>query len=488
MTSTPTNGWRPSRLIDIGSEHATRWHLKIAKEDFGQSRTPPYMTLSYRWSAKPSLLLVSSNLHDFRRGVHFERLPQLFRDFIMVARRFRVQYIWIDSLCIIQDSQKDWELEAPKMRYVYGSAICNVAASAASRSESSMFSRRTAMDVYPGLVEISSKLSSSRCHYIFDKSYWDRSIQQGSLHDRGWVFQEILLAPRVIYFSNSQILWECLSEHKCEGFPNGIPLHESLKSAQSLLLIQHVNETPLKQTMSYDSIRIWMNLVAKYSGCDFTRPEDKLWAFSGIAELFQGNAAGQYFAGLWGSCLLEMMDWRIWNPRPPLTSTYRAPSWSWASVDGPVYPIKPHNKYTHLVTILEAKTDPIAEPLGGVSSAILRLKGPLFMAKCQAQTMFWLKIYIGSESINVQPYPDNTEIQLTQNEHIVVLLFRMQQVLFESGEATWELVCIMLQIVREERRLFRRTGILTFRDEGGKDSSIVGQVRAAATECDFGLL
>jgi hypothetical protein len=177
--STPANGWIPSRLIDIGSDRATRWSLKITSEDFGQSRAPPYMTLSYRWSAAPSILLKSSNLDDFRQGIDFECLPQLFRNFITVAGRFRIQHIWIDSLCIIQDSQDDWELEAPKMRNVYGGSICNVAASAASGSESCMFRRRTAQDIYPGLIEIASKSSSSRYHYIFDKSYWDREIHQG---------------------------------------------------------------------------------------------------------------------------------------------------------------------------------------------------------------------------------------------------------------------------------------------------------------------
>jgi hypothetical protein len=280
-----------------------------------------------------------------------------------------------------------------------------------------------------------------------------------------------------------------LSEHKREGFPNGIPLHDSFKNIDPLLLLRDTNEISLPQKMSYDSVDMWMNLVTKYSYCDLTRSEDKLWAFSGIAKLFQGNATGQYFVGLWELHLLEMMDWRVYEQRPPLSSTYRAPSWSWASVDGPVHPIKPGNQYNHLACILEAKTCPIGELLGGISHARLRLRGPLVTAKCQAQSISTPKINVGSELFPGQFFPGNTGIQLTQNDHIVILLFRLQQVLFaEPGSESWELVCIVLQIVHDETRSFRRTGILVFRDESDQHRNIVERGQAAATECEIELL
>ncbi|KAF2178047.1 hypothetical protein K469DRAFT_525709, partial [Zopfia rhizophila CBS 207.26] len=134
--------WIPTRLIHIGNENKTEWCLKIAGEDFESAPPLSYMTLSYRWSAEPRVPLLLSNIDEFRRGVPYERLPQTFRDFIAVARRFHIRYIWIDSLCIIQDSQEDWESEAPKMRYVYGGSVCNVAASASSTPDSGMFRRR----------------------------------------------------------------------------------------------------------------------------------------------------------------------------------------------------------------------------------------------------------------------------------------------------------------------------------------------------------
>ncbi|KAH7237063.1 uncharacterized protein BKA55DRAFT_134618 [Fusarium redolens] len=93
----------PSRLIDISS--GDDWKLCLYPQDIID--TPDYMTLSYRWAKNPSIVLLSSNLEDFRRGAPISRLPKTFREAITVARRFSVKYMWIDSLCIIQDSLED---------------------------------------------------------------------------------------------------------------------------------------------------------------------------------------------------------------------------------------------------------------------------------------------------------------------------------------------------------------------------------------------
>lgn len=477
-----TSRWIPTRLIDIGDENTTEWRLRITGEDLVSAPPPSYMTLSYRWSPEPRILLLSSNIDEFRRGVPCERLPQTFIDFIVVARRFHIRYIWIDSLCIVQDSQEDWELEAPKMRYVYGGSVCNVAASASSNPDSGMFRGRTKEDIQPGVIETGFSLSGSRRYYIFYRDYWERHLNYGALHDRGWVFQEIFLAPRVLHFSSGQVLWECLTEHKCEGFPRGIPLHNRLKNLDSLLLVEHTDEISSPQPMSWNSIGLWMDTVAKYSHCKFTRPEDKLWAFSGIAKLFQEAAGGQYLAGLWEPRLLEMMDWRVYNCKPRLSSAYRAPSWSWASVDGPVDLVKPHNKYDHLVEILEAKIESIkGASLGGISGAFLRLRGPLVTAKCQVQKGSILKIDIDPEPIYVFAYPDSMESQLVQNGQIFILLFKFQQEFPMPGGVFWDLVCFALEAVSGEERVFRRTGVFVLRDAEVWHKQTIKQIRTAAT-------
>jgi hypothetical protein len=138
--------------------------------------------------------------------------------------------------------------------------------------------------------------------------------------------------------------------------------------------------------------------------------------------------------------------------------------------------------------MIEAKIDAIGDPLGGIYHGSLRLRGPLVTAKYQAEERPTLRIYVDSELITGQSYPDNDEIWLTQDDHLVVLLFKLQQVLFESGGESWELVCIMLQCVGDDSRSFCRTGILVFRNEEGQRDGIVERIRAAAIECDIELL
>ena len=101
-----------------------------------------YMTLSYRWGQNPTLLLLGSNIDSFRAGRSIRDLPLTFREFFTVARRFSINYVWIDALCIIQDSEKDWEAEAPAMRDVYANSACNVAASASCNPEGGLFRTR----------------------------------------------------------------------------------------------------------------------------------------------------------------------------------------------------------------------------------------------------------------------------------------------------------------------------------------------------------
>lgn len=102
----------PTRLIDIGQDGDKNWSLRIVSEDHVPPDWP-YVTLSYPWGPNPKLLLLSSNIAQLRRPNPIIHLPQTFQDVITVSRSFGVRYIWIDALCIIQDSTGDWEAEAP---------------------------------------------------------------------------------------------------------------------------------------------------------------------------------------------------------------------------------------------------------------------------------------------------------------------------------------------------------------------------------------
>ncbi len=104
--------WHPTRLMDIGLQSSLLWNLCVTAENGASPPLAPYLTLSYRWGSQPKLLLLSSTIEQFRKGQSIETLPRTFRDLIVVARLLSIRYIWIDALCIIQDSKEDWETEA----------------------------------------------------------------------------------------------------------------------------------------------------------------------------------------------------------------------------------------------------------------------------------------------------------------------------------------------------------------------------------------
>jgi hypothetical protein len=168
---------------------------------------------------------------------------------IKVARFLSIQYICIDSLCIIQDSEQDWESEASTIHLVYSSSVCTVSTSMCASPEESLFQSRDLDFMLPGRIEGPLLSNKPGPYYVIDHTYCDRQVC-GPLQKRGWAFQERILAPRVLYFGKNQLLWECLTGHRCEILPNGIPLHRSDEAMDALLEISPTDHK--RQVLSWN--------------------------------------------------------------------------------------------------------------------------------------------------------------------------------------------------------------------------------------------
>ncbi|PYH67665.1 HET domain-containing protein [Aspergillus vadensis CBS 113365] len=458
----------PTRLIDIGHDGDTNWFLRIMQEQSSLSTRLSYMTLSYRWGSDANFTLLSSNIAQFEQGAPICDLPQLFRDFITVARTFRIRYVWIDALCIIQDSIDDWEAEAPNMRHVYANSACNIAASVSKSPEESMFRSREPDKIRPRMVW--SSLSSDRpsFHYIFEKRYWDRQISNGPLHKRGWVFQERFLAPRVLYFGEDQILWECLSEHKCECFPCGIPAHSSDKNMDALFDYMPTMDgvdPQSREPMSLEGFNLWNDLVQRYSCCDLTNPSDKMIAIAGIAELFQDITGDEYVAGWWKSRLLESLDWRVFEPQERRSACYRAPSWSWGSVDGPVTPSGLSASAEFLVSIVDFH---VATGSSGTTDNVLKgyleLRGTVLVGVCRNLSNGNRAIDIEGRQLPVWIYPDSSDTQFQEGKKVICIPLKKDSSWDASGEARSHITFILAEEVDQQQNssiVYRRLGIFT---------------------------
>lgn len=127
------NSRLPTRLLHLGSEEEPI--LRLLETANGISGDARYIALSHRWGDTQKhrpLRTELSNLEAFKQAIPQADVPQTFADAITVTRRLGIQYLWIDSLCIIQGDGGDFSTEAKRMEDVFSCAYCVIAASRAS--------------------------------------------------------------------------------------------------------------------------------------------------------------------------------------------------------------------------------------------------------------------------------------------------------------------------------------------------------------------
>lgn len=453
--------WYPTRLLDIGVKGDLIW--KLIDTSIVPLMSPNYMTLSYRWSPSPGLTLNRSTLMVFRGGMPLHNLPQTFKDTVIVAHRFSVRYLWIDSLCILQDSSEDWERESSLMRDVYTNSCCNIAAAASTDTEGGLFRDRHLEDVQPGFVRVPLFGSGDMDFYIFDESYWERQILMTPLHQRGWVFQERLLAPRVLHFTKKQVFWECFVDQKCEAFPHGVPLtlpFENLDSLFESVDLAH----PKDSMLSSETLIFWARIVEHYSRCDLTIASDKLVALSGLADLFQALTGQEYIVGAWKSRLSESLDWRVYEPRAKTSSDYRAPSWSWASIDGPVVQCGISRGSVLLITVLDVQISRSnINLLGSVLGAFIVVRGLIVEASIRAGgsegTMHRLETR--GRSFPIKAYGDDVDVRFGNGAPVHCLALRCYPTIQGNSLFDLALVGLLLRRKTTSTDCFTRIGHFT---------------------------
>ncbi|KAF5500103.1 hypothetical protein CGCS363_v006201 [Colletotrichum siamense] len=453
--------WMPTRLVDIGLEDTHQWRLIETRRELQAGNPSPYMTLSYRWGSHPTILLKSSTLESFHSGNPIEQLPLTFRDAIRVVRHFGMRYLWIDSLCIIQDCVADWKAEAPMMRDVYANSICNIAASASFDPDDGLFVGRDPTEIGPWVVESTLTAGALEKHFIIDIEYWDSRLEKGSLHDRGWVFQELSLAPRVLYFTRDQLMWACTETHGCEAFPDGMfstpPKFDIEKAFQA--------EFAKFETGDLSSASgVWMDLIYDYTRCKLTKPEDRLYAVAGIAKLFQQMTGDRYLAGLWQKDLLHQLGWSAHFPAPKLVESYRAPSWSWASTDGMVNPNPLFNMESFVEIIdVDVQSRGVDVTLDA-AHGYLKLRCPLFTASYFRATKDE-QLILELRGISAQLLTNCNYMQDTQEDQSLVGNGTVDFIVYGHGgdPIVSFIACIVVERTRQAEDEFKRIGLLEIR-------------------------
>ncbi|RSL74086.1 hypothetical protein CEP53_000463 [Fusarium sp. AF-6] len=403
----------PTRLIDVGSTGSKEFCLRTTGPGRLESLKGGYVTLSHRWGSLPFLQLDDDTKQDLEAGMPIMNLPATFRDAVSIAHRLGIQYLWIDSLCIKQDSRNDWLEEAPRMQHIYGGAAMNIVAGYSNGPESGLFHARDSHLVESFIAQAEWNDSPSKQYLIWNETEFREDFAYAPLTRRGWVFQERLLAPRILQFGKIQTYWRCSELFACESWPFGASSSEqgyTVRYGPDLddLQLDPTSDNTVVRDQSYQT-RKWELLVMQYSACDLTKPQDKLIALSGVANWFRNVTGEQYVAGMWRSALPRLLCWKrdtrhseTPEARRPRPACYRAPSWSWASIDDPVfYPSCEDHGITRLENLIEiTNVDIVAQGEGKtaqVSNGVLTARGWLHPFKFLSRQRYEIKYKIGDE-------------------------------------------------------------------------------------------
>ena len=182
--------WMPTRLLDLSSAGNTASTVFLVECSSIPSDLE-YMTVSHCWGSKPVISLSQTNIESLKRGIPISVLPKTFQDAVVVAGWFQCRYLWIDSLCIIQDCIEDWRKESVEMRHVYKNARLNIAATGAADSTRGLFFDRDPSLVSTGLVSVSWDGSLPKGTFrFFLRHIWAHGVGRAPLSRRAWVVQE----------------------------------------------------------------------------------------------------------------------------------------------------------------------------------------------------------------------------------------------------------------------------------------------------------
>jgi hypothetical protein len=432
-------------------------------------------------------------------------MPETFQDTLLVCKRLGVRYLWIDSLCIIQDKDdlQDWYREASLMNKVYLHSYCNISAADAEDSTKGLFRARRlqlygSMSVDVNLEGFESDSGLRKC-IMTDAFLWLRNVADALLNRRGWVLQERLLSPRILHFCRDEIFWECREHAACESDPKGSSSVYKLMSYVFIKLWETGNHGMLelrRQVPHTPWLHFWYRVVVVlYSHMELSIPSDKLVALSGIAKHVMPRMSSTYVAGMWQERLERSLLWTVLHNA---TSTrplfYRAPSWSWASVDGHItsadYTVEDCLIHVEDVVLKYASED----MTGAVTDGWLDLRGTLKPLRlwdddCGSGPE-WPITFDGhivkedeaDATINFDVEPVAGSLFASDNAE--ERLFYMPA---QEGSSTSDrgFVCLLLRLVEKEPVIFERIGVITTNAHKGKEQLLehLDEVTKARLPC-----
>ncbi|KAL1944881.1 hypothetical protein VTO73DRAFT_2501 [Trametes versicolor] len=301
----------PARLVDCTNLSRPRLVATIDGE------RGEYLALSYVWGGDQIHKTTKSNIFTYEQGIPPSLLPATIRDAIRVTHMLGFRLLWVDSLCIIQDSEEDKLHEIGHMHNIYRYAHLTIMAGSAEGASKGFLHRRpppehdialpfiflphhlTSVWCWDGSLVTQSQVGQVYFASISStrKSYND---ELGRMATRAWCLQEYLLSPRTLLFTPRTVLFRCLTATQAVGNDSPCFIVDDLQLPKTLFL----RDPPVAEPGSKewkDMRTTWMKVVEDYSGRTAGVESDKLVACAAVAEQFRRVLDSAYLAGLWSS-------------------------------------------------------------------------------------------------------------------------------------------------------------------------------------------
>jgi hypothetical protein len=358
------------------------------------TKTGTYTTLSYCWGGLQEFS-TTSNTYDQMMQFKTSDLPATLQDAVYLTRGLGLEYVWIDALCIIQDSPQDKAKQLPRMAQYYQNAYLTISASEADKSTNGFLSNRVECKTHPGsdlpfdLLRMPFVSSDEEFGEMVFRQPWPYSPSQEPIEKRAWPLQERALSRRVVSYG-AWTTFQCSHHQRTHGGFDDFPSEQRAFNFRTL--ISKVNSLgkgeSLTDTANDSHYQIWRDTVHAYSVRDLTVESDKLPAIAGLASVFAQATGDEYLAGLWHGQLLREL---LWSTKPSLQvlrpKERRAPSWSWASIDNDItYKHLPPATARPVATVVSCSVTPVnsSDKFGCNASGELVIEGPLIKVPTEA--------------------------------------------------------------------------------------------------------
>ena len=453
----------PHRLLQIAT---AKDEVTVRLVEDWQGVGVKWVALSYVWGGDQSFKSTISSIGELKAGFGMERLPQTLKDAVTVCRALSLEFLWVDSLCIIQDDPKDVARELASMPQIYRRAWVTISASTAASVSDGFLQRRCYVhrsvdkDVQ---VHISLRYlakDSSKCGeviFLHSSSKCDRKDEP--INERGWTYQERHLSPRVLDFKHNQVVLYCYTNKRCEGGGSFLGWYKDRHKWRDRHCRPYSNLRNLPK---------WHDIVDDYTTRNLSFPLDKLTALSAIADLYKESTGHTYLAGLWRETLIYDLCW--WNSGEPLPrpAEYRAPSWSWAAVDKSPIPLWPsaiydprgEHEYTKLALVVDVFIDqnPPETTFGKIFDGFLTITAPVKWIEWQHDGRLSSTFLKYSSDAHLYWDANLPDGHIDANMSVLaVLLMRGKCFITGIGDAT----CCGLVLVPASLGKYRRVGMLS---------------------------